>query len=407
MRYIMIDTNYFYEKKFDTETIILKDFKKMIEEQLGIFLYNDILIGEYESNLEKLTNSTKEEFKAFIRNKSTLNNVIPMFGKKRLEQKVTEYEEKYLKPYTDRFFDYIEMINGIDIMIKDIDIEELFDKYFNGEPPFEANKNKKSEFPDAVIFESVLNWIEKEPKFNKATDLLYFVTKDNGLKEAFAPTLVHVVEDLRDCLISSLAEEIERNISENIESDEFNCALNGLLEENIKDYLMEGYLDLDNGEIEAEALGYNIAGIGNMDYDLLAANKDGKELKIIIAVSNVDLDLIVNYSEVYPESGYYDRETGEVFGLEVHETKRNIGIELKLVVELSIDETSMLSKRLMRSIADIESETNLVLKEDLYNYEYDLKSRNASVLIDIEDIQLNIEEMVSSSKDLEDPTILF
>ncbi|HCJ4366883.1 TPA: hypothetical protein NR330_002839, partial [Listeria innocua] len=106
----MIDTNYFCEKKFDTETIILKDFKKMIEEQLGTFLYNDILIGEYESNLEKLTNSTREAFKAFLRNKSTLNDVIPMFGKKRLEQKVAEYEEKYLKPYADRFFDYIEMI---------------------------------------------------------------------------------------------------------------------------------------------------------------------------------------------------------------------------------------------------------------------------------------------------------
>ncbi|ECP1153909.1 hypothetical protein FYN85_15225, partial [Listeria monocytogenes] len=86
----MIDTNYFISKKFDTSTIALENFQEMIKAELGVFLYNDILIGEYKSNLNKAINSTKEKFKGFLGDKDTLNKAIPMFGVMRRKEKIEE-----------------------------------------------------------------------------------------------------------------------------------------------------------------------------------------------------------------------------------------------------------------------------------------------------------------------------
>lgn len=69
MRYIMIDTNYFVKNKFDTKRIILKDFKKMIEDKLGVFIYiekepNPILqddLYSYQYNLDALNDSVSIE----------------------------------------------------------------------------------------------------------------------------------------------------------------------------------------------------------------------------------------------------------------------------------------------------------------------------------------------------------
>ncbi|EAD1625645.1 hypothetical protein DG37_15075 [Listeria monocytogenes] len=404
----MIDTNYFFENKFDTKRIILKDFKKMIEDKLGVFIYNDVLIGEYRRNLEEYTNYTKQGFKAFLRDNKTLNNAIPMFGEEGVNKKVEKYEKEFLTPYVDTFFEYLEFIKGIDILIKNINIESILEKYFNIEPPFEVNENKKSEFPDAIIFESVRNWINEGTIFDKGKDTLYFVTKDEGLKKAFELTLVQVVDDLKYCLLSSsLEKEIERKVKDNVESDEFSDFLENLLDKNLKNYLMEGDLNLYNEGIEAEAVEYNIVGIGNIHYSLLAVSRYGEELKVLIEVTDVELHLDVDYMEELSDSGYYDRETGEIFGLEVEEARYDIEANLKLIVEFTISEKNIFSKRLRCSIEDIEKEPNPILQDDLYSYQYNLDALNDSVSIEIENLKISEKEKKRSLEYLDDPTSVF
>ncbi|MBC1490187.1 hypothetical protein [Listeria immobilis] len=237
---------------------------------------------------------------------------------------------------------------------------------------------------------------------------MYFVTKDEGLKKAFELTLVQVVDDLKYCLLSSsLEKEIERKVKDNVESDEFSDFLEILLDKNLKNYLMEGDLNLYNEGIEAEAVEYNIVGIGNIHYSLLAVSRYGEELKVIIEVTDVELHLDVDYMEALSDSGYYDRETGEIFGLEVEEASYDIEVNLKLIVEFTISEKNIFSKRLRCSIEDIEKEPNPILQDDLYSYQYNLDALNDSVSIEIENLKISEKKKKRSLEYLDDPTSVF
>lgn len=401
MRYVMIDTNYFISKKFDTSTIALENFQEMIKAELGVFLYNDILIGEYKSNLNKAINSTKEKFKGFLGDKDTLNKAIPMFGVMRRKEKIEEFEKVHLIPYENKFWEYIKQIDGIDTMIKDISVEEIFKKYFDAKPPFQTNKNKKSEFPDAFILESVINWVKNDPKFIKDKDSVYFVTKDKGISEAFSNTLVNVVTDLSHCLVSSVGEEVKEKININIASDEFLDCLQDILYQKIEDYLLIGDLDIDEEPIYAEAQEYNIEDLGNVIYKLIAVNEEWEKLKIIIEVSSLDLSLDVRYMELISGTGYYDRETGQIFGEDVAETFYDIKAEVKLVLEISIDKDSLIAKRLKCTEEDIENESDPGLKKALQNYAYNIKDIDDDVYIEIDGMRRYIKHPPSTKWDAE------
>ncbi|EAD3582469.1 hypothetical protein EG361_01255 [Listeria monocytogenes] len=371
----------------------------MIKAELGVFLYNDILIGEYKSNLNKAINSTKEKFKRFLGDKDTLNELIPMFGVKRKKEKIEKFEKAHLIPFENKFWEYIKLINGIDTKIKDISIEEIFKKYFDAKPPFQTNENKKSEFPDAFIFESVIDWVKNDPKFIKGRDSVYFVTRDKGISKAFSDTLVNVVTDLSHCLVSSVGEEIKEKININIASDEFLDFLQDMLYQKIEDYLLIGDLDIDGEPIYAEAREYNIEDLGDTIYKLIAVNEEWEKLKIIIEVSSMNLSLDVRYMESISGTGYYDRETGRVFGEQEEEKFYDIETEVKLVLEFSIDKESLFAKRLKYTEEDIENETDPVLKKDLQNYAYGIKDIDDAVYIEIDGVKKYIKDSQSSKWD--------
>ncbi|MBC2324594.1 PIN domain-containing protein [Listeria booriae] len=411
----MIDTNYFVEKKFDTETIIFKDFKSMIDEGQGTFLFNDVLIGEYKNNLAKLTNYTKEKFKEFLADKSTINVLIQMFGVNSVNEKVENYEEQYLIPFKEKFDRYLEDIKGIDTTIENIDLKSIIGNYLDSNPPFEVNKAKKNEFPDAIIFESVKDWMSKESNFDKLNDSVYIVTKDKGLSKAFvdfkdkkfrnmnshiydpaiknlAGVNLFVVEDLKDCLIISVLEqELEDKIKENIDSDEFTNFLNEALNENLKDYLWEEELNVSIDSSDAEAMEYSVLQSKVNVHKLLSAHKDGKTLKLIIEISDATIRLEVEYVVTDEGSGYYDKETGVSFGMDSFDKTMEIEADLKINLEMSLDESGIFGRRIVKNEDDIENEKNPRKQNELTVYEYREDDLSEPISLEIENVEINKE----------------
>lgn len=387
MRYIMIDTNYFVANNFDTEKIILKNFKKMIKTELGIFLYNEVLLREYTKHLDILMEYSKDRFKNFLTDKKTLNRFIPMFGEEGVKKKIEKYEQECLNPFKNKFIDYLHSINGLDTMIEDVSIKVVVDKYFNEIPPFEAKKEKKNEFPDAIIYESVINWMSDEANFNSKKDTLYLVTSDKGLSEAFKETMVSVVTDLNHCLLSLLDEKMENLVKENISTEGFNNFLERLIEGNLEDYLAEPDLDIDIDSIQAEAMAYRIIEVQVYEYELLTVNKDGENLKFIIEISDAKAYLEVKYTIIDMDTGYVDRETGEVFGIVPYEGLEEMVASLNLIVEFSIEENGVFAKKISSSTNDTKTDS-LILEDNLNEYVYMVDDVNKSVVLEIEDIKL-------------------
>ncbi|WP_241021678.1 PIN domain-containing protein [Burkholderia sp. Ac-20353] len=57
---------------------------------------------------------------------------------------------------------------------ENLDVDKLISSYFEPKAPFESTKDKKSEFPDAIVLLSLESWAAREQ-----TSIL-FVTKDQG-----------------------------------------------------------------------------------------------------------------------------------------------------------------------------------------------------------------------------------
>ncbi|WP_430535670.1 PIN domain-containing protein [Listeria rocourtiae] len=390
----MIDTNYFVAQKFNTEKIILKNFKEMIDDKLGTFLFNDILIGEYKSHLDAFVDYTSAKFKNYLKDKKTLNTEIPMFEEEGLKGKVAEYENQFLLPFKQKFDTYLNDINGIDISIEQINLKVIVDKYFNSISPFEANDKKKSEFPDAIIVESIINWMSCQKNFDKAKDELYIVTKDEGLTKALHNPYIHVVEDLKECLLSLLDPELESKIEENISSDEFEIFLEKLLFENMDGHLIEGDLNFMLDSFDAEAMQYSILDLFVKDYDLLTVHKEENEIKLIIEITDVTANLNVDYSITDIDSGFYDKETGQIFGEEHFDRSIEIEADLKIIVAISVDENNIFTKRLSQTVDDIDNLQNRELKTELQNYEYKVQDVVGGLSLEIKVIDTNVDEDV-------------
>ncbi|MEA3928288.1 PIN domain-containing protein, partial [Enterobacter hormaechei] len=93
-------------------------------------------------------------------------------------------------------FDFYREINGEVLETKDyLDVDELIELYFLNQPPFENNKEKKNEFPDAIALLCLDSWAS-EKGFKVVA-----VSNDKGWKlfsEGVAN--VEVVDDLQSAL---------------------------------------------------------------------------------------------------------------------------------------------------------------------------------------------------------------
>lgn len=124
--------------------------------------------------------------------------------------------------------------------------EEIFEKYFNSAPPFSESGKKKSEFPDAFIIQSVLNYVYKYDKN------ILVVSSDDDWKKAFCNIYgVTFVASINDAIkyiqkLYTSSEIAERYI--NLSLDETFTILRKKLE-NSTFYVDDFYSEVENIDV--------------------------------------------------------------------------------------------------------------------------------------------------------------
>lgn len=160
------------------------------------------------------------------------------------------------KLFEERLENYVNKFGGAVIEESgDGLLQEMFERYFNVRPPFEAKKDKKCEFPDAASLLALEYFAKKRKK------LFVLVSNDEGWKKFCEQSeVLFCVQKLEDLTAlyqakPNVVDSIEKKIIESLEDDvsKINKAIEAGLEKAIPDcsWVVDAYTGYCSG-IEAE-----------------------------------------------------------------------------------------------------------------------------------------------------------
>ncbi|WP_462183240.1 PIN domain-containing protein [Pseudoalteromonas maricaloris] len=151
--------------------------------------------------LARLNESHEELSKTLNKVKSSVKMV-----SKELDALFTKAENEFKLTAVHRFEKFLDETNCYELDIEGVDIERLFDMYFDKKPPF---KSKPKEFPDATNLLAIENFIEEEELLESK---FYFVTADKDFEPeikglVFAkslPEFLNAISDVKERIINSI-----------------------------------------------------------------------------------------------------------------------------------------------------------------------------------------------------------
>lgn len=164
------NTNYLFNGQFYTT---FKNLKLNNYPNLKIYveaiIYNEVL-AHLKDRATKIVKNVKD-FKKEI-------EAIDLFSDVLLKLEIDNLEEQCFKEAKQKFEEFIKYFSdeGIDDTFN-YEIQEILLDYFNGLPPFENKKNKKNEFPDALIIQHLKNTFHDHEN-------LIIVSADKGFIES-------------------------------------------------------------------------------------------------------------------------------------------------------------------------------------------------------------------------------
>jgi len=170
-RNIFIDTSIFKGIKFLWNHKYLKIITKLANSnEIQLFL-TTITKREIIKKITEDVNSSISQMKK-LRKEATILSSLKEYDKifKRIDK------EKLKKKLIDKFDKFCKESKCQIISTNNVQIDEVFSKYFDEQPPFKRS-GKKFEFPDAFVLESLSNWCKKN------NDQMYIISNDNDMKD--------------------------------------------------------------------------------------------------------------------------------------------------------------------------------------------------------------------------------
>lgn len=277
---VFIDTNV-YKKlnfNFDERNSIFKSFIDMIKKEEVKNIIISVIDNEIIMHLNRRLEENRKGIKKYCK---WISNVIS-------NEIIEENLKKELKDYERFKRDSLSEV----IELKDVNPENVLNKYFNRIPPFEDSK--QNEFKDAFFIEGILKYAE-----DNCLNEFAVITMDKGVKKAFLCMKNNNVK-----ILDSIQELID--IISNYGKEKKNEVLNYISSFNLKP-LIEEKICLNSWELEEEIIevdDISIMGIYNLD--ILENNNNN-----LIVGCDIGISLKGEFSCLDYENSYYSSEESD------------------------------------------------------------------------------------------------
>lgn len=312
---IFLDTSIYVGINFNFKNKRIQTLIELVEDGFVNLYKTPITEKEVYNNIRKSVDHSRQYI-----------NLLKKEGK--ILRNIPEYEHLWNRTtisnaglkLEESFKAFLEEAKVREIPISNKGILEIFDRYFESKPPF--SEQKKSEFPDAFVLDSIAEWT-KENKEN-----LYVVSTDSDMKNYCAEqdNLIYVesLEKMLDIIYQN--DDIKYNSVQKLYDDysgEFLEYINSSIDQLIFD-IYDLYGDVEVIKIEAF----------EMDEDpLVMSIKDNK----VTLVFNTEISYTVSISYLDESNSVYDREAGEYIFTEYD--SKTVEDVATIQVELELDVT--------------------------------------------------------------------
>ncbi|KPN89522.1 PIN domain-containing protein [Lysinibacillus sp. ZYM-1] len=286
LKNVFLDTSIYIKNNFEFGGSKFNKLNDLISAG-RIQLYSTTIIdNEVISNIDKTIEETRQFVNSVIKEAYVLKNTSP-FKSIFAERKPVNIALNEVKNQYDEFKQSTNIEN---IPINNVDVDDIFKRYFEELPPFSSKK--KEEIPDAFTLSALKQW------FQKKEDACYILSTDSDMKNYCEENKELIYLDSLDSLFNLIASEDARY---EFVIQVFNEHEDEILE-NIKDDLFDSFI-LD--DIDGEVNEVDVSDLSFVNKPLITEIGDNyAKLSLVL-----QFDYTAYCSVLDVESSPYDSET--------------------------------------------------------------------------------------------------
>jgi len=311
-RIIFLDTNVFESAKFDYESKNFINFLEICDERIIDLYITDVVKDEVLKRIhvninDSIMNIDKNNFSILI--KSLQEEDI---GKRKL---CNELSKKLILKFEELIWDY-----NIKVIPSDFNQRELLDLYFKTESPF--SKQKKHEFPDAIILLTIKKYSEKNKK------KVFLISNDGGMKSFCENNSIEIYEKISDMTNLLITENPEEKLLEFYHKilDEIKMKIIDKVTSLQDDFILYSHDHIDDIEVE----NIKIKNINLNKIDIIQIDIEDSFISL-----ELDLKIKFSFNASYPDIDTMSRDKED--GINYFHLYNNADMEVEKTITSYLD----------------------------------------------------------------------
>lgn len=363
---ITIDSNIFIENRFDfRKDSTLKLLSTFVNDGKIKVILSDVVIRESEKHIEELGRELCKIYNN-CRSESLKISNDEFIKKLGLEHFLKKYNKEEVKSLArNEFNDYIKSLNCEILNSDNINLSTILDSYFSLTPPFGPAKEKRKEFPDAIIVEQIKKRFDDEKVAIITNDKLFIKSFDEKANYMFFSSLGELFDKINQdnidyksaCdTVNSIKDEILKNI------------YNSLIFADNLDVIGLSY-DKDGIEYGFDYTEFEVQEVSTLDYEINTIDEIAETRILATLYFKGEIEVICSYDDY--NTAIWDSELKEYIYIETknifekHLFKFGCRIEVdKITKEFKIkpyrlilnSDTRKERKELEGDLSDLESD---------------------------------------------------
>lgn len=342
---VFIDTSIYEGMNFSFFNKQFSKLRELVEKESVELLYNEIVYQEVFQHIgDNLTKAISEYNKVIEENRA----FAPFRMDEKWGNKISQIQmDDMISDLRCWWENYLTDTNATKIPIRDVDVDDIINKYFTKQYPFESKK--PTEFKDAISIDSVKQY------YDSITDEeVYVIAADKGFRRSFNKGEgIIAFSDLNKFLNFAISQS--ENIAAEIESSFMSGEVDDCIIKALDKQLYMGSVDIEDVYDDIDLLR-----IETQFVEFGYIHELDKEEALVVANARVEVE--VEFTVRDEDNSYYDREDSRYYweNFVTYRATFCIDLEIDVSVVIKMNEQDL---SVSVEIDDVNTDTHLYLHE--------------------------------------------